>query len=441
MVQRIHPIGGPATGGTNVTVYLYDDRLLVDLGGGSSSSLRCRFSANHSSGTEWKDVPAALTNCNGARVCGTGWAAMTCSTPVWHWRRGQPATRVTVEVSINGHDFSQTGRLYDGKYFPPVSFSFCGPDNTQMSSFQPSTGPFVGGTLITVTGSGFGHFGDVRCGFGMLNMETDASIASPNRLLCRSPRVWMADAVAAEALTNAVHIEVTLNGQQYHRNNPLMHRRFTYYKVDQVLGLNVRAISPQGGDEHGGTQITVHGNGFHHGHGSTPECSFGEHGRVPASIMTNEALACTSPPHKHSSMWSTAVEVGINGDPAAFTAAAAAAFSYHAALEVHSIFPLGGHAEGGTLVTINGMNARELDHGNGLRCLFGDPPKTNMVAMAATLSPETLGAVRCASPPFAQLSSQGADCIGNVVSVRLTTNNGQDHSMNAVQFVFINAQG
>ena len=34
-VGRVFPLGGPADGGTDVAVYLTDDRLLVDLGGGN----------------------------------------------------------------------------------------------------------------------------------------------------------------------------------------------------------------------------------------------------------------------------------------------------------------------------------------------------------------------------------------------------------------------
>ena len=42
-ISRIFPMGGPLSGGTMLTVYPVDDRLLVDMGG-DASGLLCRFS-------------------------------------------------------------------------------------------------------------------------------------------------------------------------------------------------------------------------------------------------------------------------------------------------------------------------------------------------------------------------------------------------------------
>ena len=39
----LHPLGGPIRGGTELSIYLTDNRLLTDLGGGSHGVL-CRFS-------------------------------------------------------------------------------------------------------------------------------------------------------------------------------------------------------------------------------------------------------------------------------------------------------------------------------------------------------------------------------------------------------------
>ena len=129
-------------------------------------------------------------------------------------------------------------------------------------------------------------------------------------------------------------------------------RLWTYFAIDSALGLSVNGIAPHGGSTLGGTRVTINGTGFNRGQGATdPECSFGESGIVPATMLSPEALACVSPPHAGNMSSSFAVEVGINRQE--FTSDAQAMFTYSAPSMLSSIHPQGGHASGGTPLTIS----------------------------------------------------------------------------------------
>ena len=471
VIDRVHPLGGPAAGGTLLTVYLVDDRLLVDLGGQNSSGLRCRFSMPNKTApadgismgmrvkprnqppyvlAEQKEVLANLTNCNGMRRCGAGWAAMSCVTPsLLSWEHHHPPRSVVVEVSINGQDYTSGGVTYDSQYIQKAAFTLYGPVDTltdsllgpRLVSFRPIVGPVAGGTVLIVHGSGFSRLGDVHCRFTSLNVTTNATIASPELMHCLTPRNWLAEATSSRRMTTGV--EVTLNGQQYHGLNALEAYPFRYYWPDHTLGLSVRNITPHGGGDSGDTLVTVRGTGFDRGSqgATTPECRFGEHGVVPATIVSPEVMVCHSPPRAgNASSQTFAVEVGLNYEPVAFTAAAAASFTYHSTLHVSTIHPLGGHEAGGTLLTITGSHFAELDHGDGLQCLFGGPDPSDAVASNATIAAAPVSTITCRSPPLSSITAAGV-CLTDAVTVRLT-NNGRggpnDVSVDALSFLYFN---
>ena len=142
---------------------------------------------------------------------------MACVTPHWPNRYdNSPAMSLLVEVSINGHHFSSGGRWYDFQYYPAARFIAYDGVHTRIESIAPLGGPFAGGTVITVSGQGWTRLGDVRCRMGTLNTESNASIVSAEKLVCRSPRHWKSE-VSGTARATGELLEVTLNGQQFHR--------------------------------------------------------------------------------------------------------------------------------------------------------------------------------------------------------------------------------
>ena len=124
-VSSVWPTRGASEGGTPVTV----------LGSGFSSSaesmgaLLCRF--------DTFTVPAAYVS-ESAIVCNSTRSS-----------RGY----VAVEVSTNGREYTS-----DGVQFELVSLV--------VSGIAPWTGPEVGGTVVTIAGSGLSSAGDLLCRFG-----------------------------------------------------------------------------------------------------------------------------------------------------------------------------------------------------------------------------------------------------------------------------------
>ena len=199
-VSRIHPLGGPDSGGTQVSVYLVDGALLTDLGGGGRG-LYCRFSyyepmeelAHEYMALRRVTVNASLSDCAGARACGGGGGhvtvsggggggpALTCKAPPYvgphcegvrtvigpgHTATCEDARNVTVEVSLNGQQFTTSG----------VQFEFYDRTVWKTHGLWPRGGPLGGNTTLLLSGMRLKPLGDVRCRLGVLNPEVDAHV-------------------------------------------------------------------------------------------------------------------------------------------------------------------------------------------------------------------------------------------------------------------------
>ena len=423
-IKRVHPLGGPKRGGTVLTVYLIDDRLLIDRGGGFLHGPRCRFT----SGTNQtqtrirkKETAATMTNCAGNRVCGGGGPAMACPTPDWSSFGGDHLS-VVVEVSLNGQQFSSGGYTYLEQDVPKTAFQYYNPKTTRVETVSPLSGPTAGNTSVVIAGFSLVALGDVRCRFGTLNQETDAQLRSEYRTVgilttasippqpvlvhtinCPSPRHW---AHPSPLLPHSYDVEVTLNGQQYLQLTPgemiSSSYQFTYFSVDSSLGLSLDAITPQGGPRAGGTRVTVRGSGFDRRITTRAQCRYGDV-TVNASFTSekpSDTLMCESPalglPLINSSAGDHVVSfaVGINGQAADFTSGVD--FVYHAPLQVSSIHPRGGSVLGATPITVYGEGFRDLDGGAGLQCIFGSTAQN--VSVPATLLNDAGTALACTSP-------------------------------------------
>ena len=428
-VSRVHPLGGPMDGGTELSVYLIDGRLLTDLGGGVHGVL-CRFSYEEVVGdlghertvTRHTIVNGTLGDCKSARQCGAGWGKITCKVPPYTGPL-TPAfdgADVRVEVTLNAQDYTDSGTLF--RYYDAGVW--------RMHRFHPRGGPLRGNSSMTVSGLRFQHLGDLRCRFGVLNLETNATIVAGDTMLCASPPNWN-----QQASTQVVDLEVTLNGQDYLRAK--MHQsEFTYYALDETpTGLSVLQLDPPGGPEAGGTLVRVSGTGFVDRGGLL--CKFGLEPAVPASLVDQEHVRCYAPPRVADASGGgtfdpRSVEVTINSQLHHVTSSGVQ-FAYYKSeeLRVSRIYPRGGPRGGGTMVTVWGIGFRELGHGNhtagferegtrnlaGLHCRFG----------ASDLVPATLGTsggegpqqLTCASPALPPTDR----CQTEVVRVTNNANN------------------
>ena len=141
----------------------------------------------------------------------------------------------------------------------------------------PLGGPLVGNTAITVSGNNFRDVGDVKCRFGVDEVQARlVTVAEPRMKTnprgsyfpdipievnvttlecsspgCRSPSC-LPDAAAVE---HAVPVEVSMNGVTFTGSG----LQFTYY---EHAAIHVSLLTPRGGPRYGGTQLLVHGVGF-----------------------------------------------------------------------------------------------------------------------------------------------------------------------------------
>lgn len=314
-------------------------------------------------------VNASLTNCNGARKCGAGWAGITCKVPPYSGPLAPSfdGADVHVEVAINAQDFTDGG----------VRFRYYDPNVWRLHLIHPRGGPLIGNTSMAVSGFRFQPLGDARCRFGVLNQETNASIAGETHIDCISPPHWH-----QQALQQGVDFQITLNGQDYLDAHP--HQSgFTYYALDETpTGLSVLQLDPPGGPMAGGTLVRVTGTGFVDVGGL--RCKFDLEPAVPASLIDQEHVRCYAPPRVADASGggtydARAVEVTINSQLHHLTSSSVQfAYYKHDGLHVSRVYPRGGPSSGGTSVTVWGVGFRDLGSSNhsiglaGLHCRFGD---------------------------------------------------------------------
>lgn len=203
-----------------------------------------------------------------------------------------PAGTTSLEVSLNGQQFSNSSLLYMMHTVP------------QLHSLSPSSGPFVGGTTVTLSATGLASGVHYLCRFvpplavaPVVMPAMTTGLESPEELVCITP--------AASAAWATTQVQATLNGQQF----SLMGLNLSYYPP-----LSVSLFSPTSGPVGGATRVVLAGSGFL----DTWElqCRFNR-AVVNATFLSSSQLACISPPDstaglrsKFSANFSAAIAAG-----------------------------------------------------------------------------------------------------------------------------------
>ena len=212
-VSSVWPLSGMSEGGTPLTV----------LGGGFSSAaeamgaLLCRFNSTI--------VPAAYVS----------ESALACNTT--SLRPGH----VLVEVSTNGREYTSSG-----VHFELVS--------VMMQDLTPWCGPVLGGTVVTIAGTGLSHAADsLHCQFGDEMLPVLASAHGSDGVRCVSP----------PSLPDGwSHVTITSHGVPLRSGGNFMAH----------LAMYVSELVPPAGPVSGGTRVTVLGGPFREV--STLRCRF-----------------------------------------------------------------------------------------------------------------------------------------------------------------------
>jgi hypothetical protein len=334
-VSGLSPFVGPSAGGTPVTI----------TGTGFTAATAVDFGSNPATNL---DIVNDMT-INATSPPGTGLANVTVTT-----------TGGTSSTS------------------PADQFTYA----PTISSISPAFGSTAGGTLVTITGTGF--TGATGVGFGN-QAATIVSIVSSTLITIDSP-----------AGTGSENVFVTTSSGTSVTSPPV---QFTYVNLPAVL-----EVSPSDGPSAGGTIVTITGTGFSAGEA----VNFGTSPATNVSGVNATTITAESPPGTGT------VNVTVTTSQGASPTSMADQFTY--APTVTSISPALGLTGGGTLVTITGTGftgATSVD--------FGTAAATIVSVVSAT-------SITVESPP-------GSEGVSEPVIV--TTPSGPSVTLPPVDFTYV----
>ncbi|WP_375502411.1 beta strand repeat-containing protein [uncultured Jatrophihabitans sp.] len=201
------------------------------------------------------------------------------------------------------------------------------PRTPAISSVTPATGTSLGGTKVTVTGSGFSNTTEVDFGTAA---GTGVNVLSDTKLTVVSPQH------AGGAVSIAV---VTTTGTSASGSTDT----FTYV----VPAPTVLSVNPASGPTTGGTTVTITGTAF----SAATQVRFGNLAATSFTVVSDTTITATSP--AQASGTRTIYVVTAQG---ASRSGSSSAFTYKStAPAVSSVSPASGTARGGTAVTITGV--------------------------------------------------------------------------------------
>jgi large repetitive protein len=323
-----------------------------------------------------------------------------------------PLGELQLAVSNNGQQFEGSSS----------SVTVTARQQVQVSGVFPAHGA-VGssGTTVQVHGAGFtsAAAGSILCRFSDYSAAADvvtvpAQYASDSVVMCSVPASDTAKAVAVSVSFDAGETFASKTAAVFH-----------YVSVPQLSSLK-----PATGPEHGGTVVTLVGNGFARAYSYA--CEFAATGDeqatvVAATFLSSTSVACIAPANAPGAV---AVHLSVlyggssTSSSSAVRVASALQFSYAPAVLLRSLYPQQGAAAGGTAVTIAGSNFVTTAP---MWCRFGAA-----VVQAAVLSNTLLS---CTAP--ALTVREAAHSSSSAVAVSVSAN-GADFS-GALQFSYVTA--
>ncbi len=194
-----------------------------------------------------------------------------------------------------------------------------------VSAVSPNDGPAAGGTMVTITGTGFTRATTVDFG---TNPATNLTVASDTTITAYSP-----------AGTGAVDVTVTTPGGTSATSTA---DQFTYAP-------SISSISPTAGTVRGGTVVTIMGTGF----AGATAVDFGATPATTFTVVGATSITALSP------AGTGAVGVTVTTPSGTSATSPADLFTYVAAPTIMGISPTAGPLGGGTMVTITGTGFTE----------------------------------------------------------------------------------
>jgi len=275
-------------------------------------------SVSPNSGTAAGGTPVTITGTNfaaGATVTFGGTAAtsvvVVSGTSITAITPPGTAGAVTVTVTVNG----QNGNLTNGFTYLVIP---------TVTSVAPNTGPTVGGTAVTITGTNFASGATVTFGG---TAATNVVVVGSTSITAKTPA----------GTAGAVTVTVSNPGGQ----SGSLTSGFTY-----VLGVpTVTSVTPNTGSTAGGTAVTIAGTNFIAG----ATVTFGGTAATNVVVVNSTSITATTPV---GTAGAVTVTVTVSGQSGNLTNG----FTYVLIPTVTSVAPNAGPITGGTAVTITGTN-------------------------------------------------------------------------------------
>ena len=248
---------------------------------------------------------------------------ITVTTPAFPELTGLPATPVQIDVVLPGQTLSS-----------PACFTFTTEAQPVVSAILPSSGSKVGGTRVTITGSGFSA--PVQVFFGG-TLEAQVVSVSPTEIIVITPPAnGEGPAQTFPENVDVVVKEVNCSGATC-TSAPVT---FTY-----TVGLSIFGFTPDHGDS--STVVTITGQGFV----APLIVTFGGIQGTVVSVTGTQVLA-TPPPGCPSSGGQISVTLLSTGE----SATSSGSFTVGVPTITSGPSPGSGPGGHGTLVTVTGTN-------------------------------------------------------------------------------------
>jgi IPT/TIG domain len=308
VITSVTPLTGPESGGT--VVYISGSGFNTATATAAGALITCQFGDDSSSSSR---VPATVLSSD----------LLACTAP-----QRRPGA-VPLLISTNGQQYVRASSDYT--YHVSV----------QVRAVEPTVGPARGGTVVTVTGSGFADSADLSCEVGW--RRAAAVYVSSTELSCVVP-----PAATSSAATTAAAVRVSNNGVDFapesSRSSSSSGAVFTY-----VGAVTAQSVTPSSGSVAGGTVLRITGIGLTSV--ATTQCVIGD--TVVAAVAaadSDDALLCATP--AVSSAGTVAVGLTVNGGADVTTTGLV--FSYLPEVMLSSLLPAAGCENGGTQLLILG---------------------------------------------------------------------------------------
>ena len=301
---------------------------------------------------------------------------------------------MTTHTYASAGPFTATPTVTDttGAPSPPASRAFSIPPGPAVvTGISPSIGPVPGGTVVTITGTGF-VVGSTTAAFG-LTAETSVSCSTTTTCTATSPA----------GVAGTVDVTVTTVGGTSATSAA---DQFTYVPAPTISG-----ATPSAGPLAGGTVVTITGTNF----SGVTGVSFGALAAPTIAVNSATQLSATSPAGV-----AGVVDLTVTTPGGPSTTNAFDKFTHDAVPAISSISPTAGGTGGGDVVTITGT---------------GFVPGSTSAHFGLVAA----SALSCASTTTCSATSpaQGAGLVG----ITVTTPGGTSAAVPAAEFTFATTSG